>query len=91
MYTPGIRSNPYQNWDIAPHFKWECDSRYANAMDKHEEYTNILEVKKTYSDRSGHNPEESNYYSAWKYIASNITTTPNAPAEASDLDSDWGD
>jgi hypothetical protein len=36
-------------------------------MDKHEEYTNILEVKKTYSDRGGHNPEELNYYGAWKH------------------------
>ena len=33
-----------------------------SAMDKHEEYTNILEVQKTYSDRGGHNLEESDYY-----------------------------
>jgi hypothetical protein len=30
-----------------------------SVMDKHEEYTNILEVQKTYSNKVGHNLEES--------------------------------
>ena len=33
-----------------------------SAVDKHEEYTYILEVKKTYWNRCGHNPKESYYY-----------------------------
>ena len=33
-------------------------------IDKHEEYTNILEVEKTYSNRGGHNPKEIDYKNA---------------------------
>jgi hypothetical protein len=54
MYTPGIRIKSIS----------ELGFTICSAMDKHEEYTNILEVKTTYSDRGGQNPEESDYFGA---------------------------
>jgi hypothetical protein len=64
MYTPGIIIKSISKLRCSATFQMGMRLTICRAMDKHEEYTNILEVKKTYSDRSGHNPEESYYYGA---------------------------
>jgi hypothetical protein len=64
MYTPGIGIKSISELGYSTTFQMEMRFAIWSAVDKHEEYTYILEVKKTYSDRGGHNPEESDYYSA---------------------------
>jgi hypothetical protein len=62
MYTLGIIIKSILELGYSAIFQMGMRFTICSAMDKHEEYTNILEVKKTYSDRGGHNPEESYYY-----------------------------
>jgi hypothetical protein len=62
MYTLGIKIKSISELGYSATFQMGMRITICSAMDKHEEYTNILEVKKTYSDRGGHNPEESYYY-----------------------------
>jgi hypothetical protein len=64
MYTSGIKTKSISKLGYSGTFQMAMRFAICNAVDKHEEYTYILEVKKTYSDRGGHNPEESDYYDA---------------------------
>jgi hypothetical protein len=83
----GSESNPYQNWDIAPHFKWECDSRYAV------QWTSMKSILTSWKSRRLTEIDvviipKNQITMALENNASSITTTPNAPAEASNSDND---
>jgi hypothetical protein len=83
----GSESNPYQNWNIVPHFKWECDSRYVV------QWTNMKSILTSWKSRRLTQTEvviipKNQITTALENIASSITIIPNAPAEASDSDSD---
>jgi hypothetical protein len=64
IYTSGIRIKSILELGYSATFQMGMRFSICSVVDRHEEYTNILEVKKTYSDRGGHNPEESDYYGA---------------------------
>jgi hypothetical protein len=64
MYTPRIRIKSISELGYSATVQMGMRFTICSAMDKHEEYTNILEVKETYSNKGDHNPEESDYYGA---------------------------
>jgi hypothetical protein len=64
LYTLGIRIKSISELEYCATIQMGMRFTICSAVDVHEEYTNILEVEKTYSDRGGRNPEETDYNSA---------------------------
>ena len=64
LYMPGIRIKSILELEYCITIQMGMRFIIYNAVDVHEEYTNILEVEKTYLDRGGRNPEETYYNNA---------------------------
>ena len=64
MYTLGIIIKSISELEYSATFEMGMRFTICSGMDKHEEYTNIVEIKKTYSDIGGHNLKESDKYDA---------------------------
>jgi hypothetical protein len=83
----GSESNPYQNWDIGPHFKWECDSQYAV------QWTSMKSILTSWKSRRLTQTvvviiPKNQITTTLENIANSITTTLNALVEASGSDND---
>jgi hypothetical protein len=83
----GLQSNPYKNWDTAELFKWECDTRYGV------QWTSTKNILMSWKSRRLSRTEtvvipKKQITTALENIATSISAIPNAPAEASDSDSD---
>jgi hypothetical protein len=83
----GLQSNPYKNWDTAELFKWECDTRYGV------QWTSTKSILTSWKSRRLSRTEtvvipKKQITTALENIATSISAIPNAPAEASDSDSD---
>ena len=83
----GFEPNPYHNWDIEPHFKWKCNSRYIV------QWTSMKNILTSWKSRRLIQIEvviisKNHITMLLENIANSITTTPNTIAEASDSNSD---
>jgi hypothetical protein len=85
----GFESNPYENWDVAEHFKWELDPHYSIQWTSTQSILTSWKSRRVVSTGMVTVPKKQ-ITIALSSIAHSIVAAPNAPVEASDSEYDSG-